>query len=41
MHLLCDAIKEYMDKLVASDEYKELLSRLEAKYSAPDGGEKL
>lgn len=27
-----------MDKLPASDEYKELLSRLEAKYSAQDGG---
>lgn len=36
-----DRIQEYVDELVASDEYKELLSRLEAKYSAPDGGEKL
>ena len=36
-----DRMKEYVDELLASDEYKELLSRLEAKYSAPDGGEKL
>lgn len=36
-----DRINEYVDELLASDEYKELLSRLEAKYSAPDGGEKL
>lgn len=36
-----DRIKEYVDELLASDEYKELLSRLEAAYSAPDGGEKL
>lgn len=36
-----DRINEYVDELLASDEYKELLSRLEATYSAPDGGEKL
>lgn len=36
-----DRINEYMEELLASDEYKELLSRLEATYSAPDEGEKL
>lgn len=36
-----DRINEYVDELLASDEYKELLSRLEAKYSIPEGGEKL
>lgn len=36
-----DRINEYVDKLTASEEFKELRSRLEAKYSAPDGGEKL
>lgn len=36
-----DRINEYVEELLASDEYKELLSRLEATYSAPDGGEKL
>lgn len=36
-----DRINEYREELLASDEYKELLSRLEATYSAPDGGEKL
>lgn len=36
-----DRINEYVEELTASDEFKELRSRLEAKYSAPDGGEKL
>lgn len=36
-----DRINEYVEELLASDEYKELLSRLEATYSAPDEGEKL
>lgn len=36
-----DRINEYTEELLASDEYKELLSKLEAAYSAPDGGEKL
>lgn len=36
-----DRIQEYIDELGASDELKELRSRLEAKYSAPEGGEKL
>lgn len=36
-----DRIEEYANELLASDEYKELLSRLEATYSAPDGGGKL
>lgn len=34
-------VKDASIKLLASDEYKELLSRVEAKYSSPDGGEKL
>ena len=36
-----DRIQEYVDELLASDEYKDLRSMLEEKYSAPDGGEKL
>lgn len=36
-----DRINEYAEELLASDEYKELLSKLEATYSAPDEGEKL
>lgn len=35
------SVNEYTEELLASDEYKELLSRLEAAYSAPDGEEKL
>lgn len=36
-----DRIKEYAEECMASDEFKALRSRLEAAYSAPDGGEKL
>lgn len=36
-----DRMREYAEECMASDEYKELLSRLEAAYSVPDGGEKL
>lgn len=36
-----DRINEYVDELLASDELKELRSRLEEKYSAPEGGRKL
>ena len=36
-----DRINEYVNELLASDELKELRSRLEAKYSAPEGGKKL
>lgn len=36
-----DRIKEYADECMASDEFKALRSKLEATYSAPDGGEKL
>lgn len=36
-----DRIKEYAEECMASDEFKALRSKLEATYSAPDGGEKL
>lgn len=36
-----DCMREYAEECMASDELKALRSRLEATYSAPDGGEKL